>query len=192
MQVRGAASVTAEREARALAALEKSSAERAAALAARERLLHEREEKVVLREVELEALKSNLTRVLSGLDAHREAEQQLLAGHTARLSKEAARLEALQVCRQTYGNQLGLLQRGPCATHCCVILASTYTDKCSAHFETCRCFWCGCVQAALLSEREETKLALVMEKQALEEARTARIKVGWTCTWAQHAHLTTS
>lgn len=35
-----------------------------------------------------------------------------------------------------------------------------------------------CVQAALLSEREETKLALVMEKQALEEARTARIKVG--------------
>jgi hypothetical protein len=34
------------------------------------------------------------------------------------------------------------------------------------------------LQAALLSEREETKLALVMEKQALEEARTARIKVG--------------
>lgn len=46
VQVRGAASVTAEREARALAALEKSSAERAAALAARERLLQEREEKV--------------------------------------------------------------------------------------------------------------------------------------------------
>jgi hypothetical protein len=38
--------VTAEREARALAALEKSSAERAAALAARERLLQDREEKV--------------------------------------------------------------------------------------------------------------------------------------------------
>lgn len=33
------------------------------------------------------------------------------------------------------------------------------------------------VQAALLSEREEAKLALVMEKQALEEARSARIKV---------------
>jgi hypothetical protein len=46
VQVRGAASVTAEREARALAALEKSSAERAAALAAREKLLQEREEKV--------------------------------------------------------------------------------------------------------------------------------------------------
>lgn len=45
-QVRGAASVTAEREARALAALEKSSAERAAALAAREKLLQEREDKV--------------------------------------------------------------------------------------------------------------------------------------------------
>lgn len=51
------------------------------------------------REVELEGLKSHLTRLLSGLDAHREAEQQVLAGHTARLSKEAARLEALQVCR---------------------------------------------------------------------------------------------
>lgn len=49
------------------------------------------------REVELEGLKSNLTRLLSGLDAHREAEQQVLAGHTTRLSKEAARLEALQV-----------------------------------------------------------------------------------------------
>jgi hypothetical protein len=34
-------------------------------------------------------------------------------------------------------------------------------------------------QSALLSEREETKLALVMEKQALEEARTARIKVSF-------------
>jgi len=45
-QVRGAASMTAEREARALAALEKSSAERAAALAAREKLLQEREDKV--------------------------------------------------------------------------------------------------------------------------------------------------
>ena len=33
------------------------------------------------------------------------------------------------------------------------------------------------LQAALLSEREEAKLALVTEKQALEEARTARIKV---------------
>jgi hypothetical protein len=52
---------------------------------------------VTSREVELEGLKSNLTRLLSGLDAHREAEQQVLAGHTARLSKEAARLEALQV-----------------------------------------------------------------------------------------------
>jgi hypothetical protein len=51
------------------------------------------------REVELEGLKSHLTRLLSGLDAHREAEQQVLAGHTARLSKEAARLEALQVRR---------------------------------------------------------------------------------------------
>lgn len=94
--MRGAASVTAEREARALAALEKSSAERAAAVASRERMLHEREEKVASREVELEGLKSHLTRLLSGLDAHREAEQQVLAGHTARLSKEAARLEALQ------------------------------------------------------------------------------------------------
>lgn len=52
---------------------------------------------VCSREVELEGLKSHLTRLLSGLDAHREAEQQVLAGHTARLSKEAARLEALQV-----------------------------------------------------------------------------------------------
>lgn len=52
------------------------------------------------REVELEGLKSHLTRLLSGLDAHREAEQQVLAGHTARLSKEAARLEALQVCHK--------------------------------------------------------------------------------------------
>jgi hypothetical protein len=34
-------------------------------------------------------------------------------------------------------------------------------------------------QSALLYEREETKLALVMEKQALEEARTARIKVSF-------------
>jgi hypothetical protein len=33
------------------------------------------------------------------------------------------------------------------------------------------------VQGALLSEREEAKLALVMEKQALEEARAARLKV---------------
>lgn len=41
--------MTAEREARALAALEKSSTERAAALAARERLLQEREEKVRVR-----------------------------------------------------------------------------------------------------------------------------------------------
>ena len=47
-QVRGAANITAEREARALAALEKSSAERAAALAAREKLLQEREDKVRL------------------------------------------------------------------------------------------------------------------------------------------------
>lgn len=45
-KVRGAASLTAEREARALAALEKGSAERAAALAAREKLLQEREDKV--------------------------------------------------------------------------------------------------------------------------------------------------
>lgn len=90
--------MTAEREARALAALEKGSAERAAALASRERLLQEREDKVVAREVELEGLKSHLTRLLSGLDAHREAEQQVLAGQAARLSKETARLEALQVC----------------------------------------------------------------------------------------------
>lgn len=90
--------MTAEREARALAALEKGSAERAAALASRERLLQEREDKVGAREVELEGLKSHLTRLLSGLDAHREAEQQVLAGHASRLSKETARLEALQVC----------------------------------------------------------------------------------------------
>lgn len=90
--------MTAEREARALAALEKGSAERAAALASRERLLQEREDKVAAREVELEGLKSHLTRLLSGLDAHREADQQVLAGHAARLSKETARLEALQVC----------------------------------------------------------------------------------------------
>jgi hypothetical protein len=37
------------------------------------------------------------------------------------------------------------------------------------------------VQAALLSEREEAKLAVALEKQALEEARTARIKVGQQC-----------
>jgi hypothetical protein len=45
-QVRGAASATAERESRALAALERGSAERAAAAAARERLLQEREDGV--------------------------------------------------------------------------------------------------------------------------------------------------
>jgi hypothetical protein len=33
------------------------------------------------------------------------------------------------------------------------------------------------LQAALLSEREEAKLAVALEKQALEEARTARVKV---------------
>lgn len=42
-------------------------------------------------------------------------------------------------------------------------------------------------QSALLSEREETKLALVMEKQALEEARTARIKV--RSLHVTHVHL---
>jgi hypothetical protein len=36
------------------------------------------------------------------------------------------------------------------------------------------------LQAALLSEREEAKLAVALEKQALEEARTARVKVGPT------------
>jgi hypothetical protein len=46
LQVRGAAAATAEREARALAALERSGAERNAAAAARERLLQEREEAV--------------------------------------------------------------------------------------------------------------------------------------------------
>lgn len=44
--MRGAAAVTAEREARALAALERSGAERNAAAAARERLLQEREDAV--------------------------------------------------------------------------------------------------------------------------------------------------
>jgi hypothetical protein len=34
------------------------------------------------------------------------------------------------------------------------------------------------VQAALLAEREEGRLAINMEKHALEEMRTARIKVG--------------
>jgi hypothetical protein len=91
-----------------LAALEKGSAERAAAVASRERVLAECEEKVASREVELEGLKAHLTRLLSGLDAHREAEQQVLAGHTARLSKEAARLEALQV-RNTILTAVGLL-----------------------------------------------------------------------------------
>jgi hypothetical protein len=71
-------------------------------------MLHEREEKVASREVELEGLKSHLTRLLSGLDAHREAEQQVLAGHTARLSKEAARLEALQVRNFTTVTAVGL------------------------------------------------------------------------------------
>jgi sirohydrochlorin ferrochelatase len=46
LQVRGAAAATAEREARALAALERSGAERNAAAAARERLLQEREDAV--------------------------------------------------------------------------------------------------------------------------------------------------
>lgn len=46
LQVRGAAAATAEREGRALAALEKSTAERNAAAATRERLLAEREDKV--------------------------------------------------------------------------------------------------------------------------------------------------
>lgn len=55
---------------------------------------------VMSRQVELDSLKSHLTQLLSGLEAHREAEQQVLTGHAARLSKEAARLEALQVQRQ--------------------------------------------------------------------------------------------
>lgn len=46
VQVRDAAAANAERESRALAALERSSAERAAALVARERRLQEREEAV--------------------------------------------------------------------------------------------------------------------------------------------------
>jgi hypothetical protein len=46
LQVRGAAAATAEREARALAALERSGAEHNAAAAARERLLQEREDAV--------------------------------------------------------------------------------------------------------------------------------------------------
>jgi hypothetical protein len=37
------------------------------------------------------------------------------------------------------------------------------------------------LQAALLSEREEAKLAVALEKQALEEARNARVRVGPHC-----------
>lgn len=37
---------------------------------------------------------------------------------------------------------------------------------------------CYVSQAALLSERDEAKLTITLEKQALEEARAARIKVG--------------
>lgn len=50
------------------------------------------------------------------------------------------------------------------------------------------------LQAALLSEREEAKLAVALEKQALEEARTARVKVGRysSCMWSMleglHVH----
>lgn len=47
------------------------------------------------------------------------------------------------------------------------------------------CWRTICLQAALLSEREETKLALVLEKQALEDARSARIKVGH-CIFKRH------
>lgn len=41
------------------------------------------------------------------------------------------------------------------------------------------------MQSALLSEREETKMAMAMEKQAMQEARTARIKVS-----GPHTHPT--
>lgn len=45
-------------------------------------------------------------------------------------------------------------------------------------FEPCtKCLVCCLLQSILLSERQETKLALTLEKQALEEARAARVKV---------------
>lgn len=126
------------------------------------------------REVELEGLKSNLTRLLSGLDAHREAEQQVLAGHTTRLSKEAARLEALQVSQCSEA-----IQRANWALH--RPWKGTTPDLSWVVSPEPSCAHVGggplLLQAALLSEREEAKLALVTEKQALEEARSARIKV---------------
>lgn len=66
MQVRGAAAATAEREARALAALEKSGAERNAAVAARERLLQEREEAVSRCSMECRANRAMATASTAG------------------------------------------------------------------------------------------------------------------------------
>eukprot|EP00878_Enallax_costatus_P010231 GHUV01010679.1.p1 GENE.GHUV01010679.1~~GHUV01010679.1.p1 ORF type:complete len:727 (+),score=275.30 GHUV01010679.1:539-2719(+) len=95
-KVRDAAALTAERESRALAALERSSAERNASLAARERRLQEREETISARERELDELKSQLGKVLAGLEDQAAADKGLLAAQTARLARESARLEALQ------------------------------------------------------------------------------------------------
>jgi hypothetical protein len=49
------------------------------------------------RELELSSLKASLSQLLGGLECRAEAEAQVAAGASARLAKEAARLEALQV-----------------------------------------------------------------------------------------------
>jgi hypothetical protein len=115
-----------------------------------------------LREVEVESLKASLNRLLSGLDARTEAEQTVLAGHTTRLSREAARLEVLQV--RVRACVPWLLPPPACKPDPAVCYPSGSPVPCP-------------LQSALLSERDEARLAVAMERQALDEARTARIKV---------------
>jgi hypothetical protein len=53
---------------------------------------------VAVRARELDTLKLQLGKLMAGLEAQAAADKEVLAAQTARLARESARLEALQVC----------------------------------------------------------------------------------------------
>lgn len=52
-----------------------------------------------MRTRELDALKQQLSRLMAGLEAQAAADKEVIAAQTARLARESARLEAMQVGR---------------------------------------------------------------------------------------------
>jgi len=94
-QVRKAASANSEREARALAALERGSAEHGAAVEQRSRALGEREAAVAAQERRLEELKGELARLAAALEARAAHDREMLGSQAIKAGKENARTEAL-------------------------------------------------------------------------------------------------